>query len=609
MNQMSLTPHVLLLTVAVGLAGRPAVAAVPQDTVFIVPGSHLDIGFTAPPSEVRAERVRILDLALDAADRDSAFVWFEEGGWSVEVWLDHYHADQERIARLRTLLRAGRFGVGATLLSPYAAAFPEALGLLTMHLQRIEHELGYRPIVGVLNDVPSAPEALVDSLAAAGVRYLLVGPNMSFTAPLPAALVRRPFYWESAGGARLLVFIDPDGFTAGFDLWGLPPACARFFNPERFPADISDDSVLTLGMGAATARLQPDDVLSVVQHALDNWDPECAQELPEAVRRWNAHNSGTHLMLSTPEAYFRRLEAREGSRLPVLRGEWGGNWDVARASEPVWTWRLREAVRALSPGAPHAARLALATVLDHNVGLGPRWVDGLAERDALRHVRDVVELYRTAVAGTLGPAGLTALPPSLPRPQPQPWPASWRALVGEPDQAIHVRAGIGTFQPFVDDSVSVAPIPVEVLADEQRLLARTSLDRALLERVAGPRHKVVIEVGLDVPVDSLRLAMVGSPSTRSGRWLLGSAPEWVVAPEGVLVTGPGFVLRARGPLLYSWRLVRDRANPAMTRLQALAISHAVDGVVSGGPLRWPFATLYPGEPEVVQFELELELLP
>jgi len=60
--------------------------------------------------------------------------------------------------------------------------------------------------------------------------------------------------------------------------------------------------------------------------------------------------------------------------------------------------------------------------------------------------------------------------------------------------------------------------------------------------------------------------------------------------------------------LLTWRLVPDPANPGVTRLQALAIMEAMDGVVREGRRTWPFAKLYPGEPEVVDFELELERL-
>ena len=256
-----------------GVASSPALAA-GIDTVFVVPGSHLDIGFTAPISQVRDERIHDIDIAIDAAEHDPGFVWFEEGGWTVEAWLDHYQHDVARIGRLRALVMSGRFGVAATLLSAHAAAFPHALTLLTMHLDRIERELGRRPTVAVVNDVPAFPEALVDALAKAGIKYLLAAPNLTLSPPIPVGISQHPFYWESARGNRVLTYLDTDGYGEGL-AWGLPPACARLFNARRFPASISDDQVLDAGARVELARHPQEMALTIVQDAFDNWDKLC----------------------------------------------------------------------------------------------------------------------------------------------------------------------------------------------------------------------------------------------------------------------------------------------------------------------------------------------
>ncbi len=68
-------------------------------------------------------------------------------------------------------------------------------------------------------------------------------------------------------------------------------------------------------------------------------------------------------------------------------------------------------------------------------------------------------------------------------------------------------------------------------------------------------------------------------------------------------------VRAVGPLLLAWTLAADPSDSGVTRLQALALIHAVEGDVRGGRLRRAFATLYPGESAVVEFELELDRMP
>ena len=576
-----------------------------SDTVFVVPGSHLDLGYTAPIAAVRLERIDALDRAIALAEHDRSFVWFEEGGWSVEAWLDRYHSDPARIARLRALVERGQIGVGATLLSPYAAAFPGSLGLLTQHLDRVERELGRRPSVAVVNDVPAVPEALVDALAAAGIHYLLMGPNLMFSSPLPRDVTGDPFYWESASGRRVLVAMDPEGYQAGLGRWLLPPDCMQSLDPREFRA-LEYDSILSLGAGAQFARRVSSEPLGIIQHALDNSGPECVAGLDAAARRWNQRSTIGRLVVALPGTFFRHLEARRGHQLAVRRGEWGGDWDLLRASEPVWSWRLRQAIRAITPSSGTALRLAAVMATDHNVGLGPRWMDGLPAATAREHVAEVFELYHRVVVDALGPAGLQAVPPRMPAPPGGPWPDTWRQLLGERTGAARVRAGPAFIYPFVADSAPVMPVPVTVNGDARRVVIHAAIDRVMLERRLGSRYQAVIEVTLRAPIGSIRIAPDHSVSGRAGTWLMRTAPDRIVAPEGVRVSGPGWSIVARGPLLIGWTLRPDPANRAVTRLQALAVVHAVEGTVSGGQkLRLPFAEMYPGEPAVPSFDLEL----
>ena len=597
----------VLVLSGVPCASQGALRAPAADTLFVVPGSHLDLGFTAPISLVREQRIGILDQAIKDAERDPGFAWFEEGGWAVEAWLDRYQGQASRIAALRRLVIAGRIGVGATLLGPHAAAFPRALGLLTTHLDRVQRELGVRPTVAVINDVPALPEALVDALAAAGIRYLLAAPNLTFSPPLPTFLIKQPFYWESSKGARVLVYLDADGYTTATINWGLPPECATAMNSRKFPQSLGRDSIVARGVREGLQHRAGTLPLLIAQDAFDNWDTQCAELLPATIKRWNAQRGVVRLVLATPEKYFQHLERRFGSTLPVRQGEWGGDWDLLRATEPVWSWRLREAMRKVTTATSPATKLALAAAMDHNVGLGTRWVDGLSRDLAMRHVREVAALYRSGVIGVLGETGAVAVPAPLPKPAPGSWPANWQAVSGEARSAARLRVGgPGFLHPMIDAAAAVVALPIEVGADADRMLVRVRIDRVQLEARQGPRRfGAVIEIRLNLRPDQVKLAPENSPAAIAGRWLLGSAPETVIAPDGVRVSGPGLSLRARGPLIIGWSLARDRVNPGVTWLQGLAFIDALEGITDVGAFRRPFAELYPGEPSTVDYEIEV----
>ena len=567
------------------------------------------MGFTDTPSRVRERRIAILDEAIDAAESDSDFYWFEEGAWAFDAWHEHHRTNDSRLGLARRLLQSGRLGIGATWVSPLVAGMPEGLRVLTFHLEELDRDFGYRPSVALLNDSPSYPEALIDALAARGVRYLLVGANMFVSAPLPARLVRTPFWWESASGARVLTYVDPDGYTTGFTRWGIEPGCARAFEPERFPADTDDLATMSRAITAMLeATPSPYDAL-VVQHAFDNWDPECATRLPDALRRWNASGRRPHLQLAPPDHYFRHIEERYGTALPVYRGEWGGQWDAQRvAGAPISFWRLREAARALAPDAPRETKVAIATALDHNVGFGPpTW--GFTDSQVRDNGRENAELIARAVRLSLGTDALQALPPVVGLPPPGPLPAPWLQVLASGAKPARVRVGPRFVGPFVLGNGRELEIPVEFSADEEHLVLHTRLDRTAIPGTADGAVYVVLEIPFRARREDLRLAPEGSPSALVGEWLREGPPNGIViGPDGVRLIGLPLQIKVTSPVVLSWTLVPDREEPATTWLQGLLVAQSELCELKGGEkVVFPYSVLYPGEPAILDVGVVLEL--
>ena len=359
------------------------------DTVFVVAGAHLDIGFTDTPQRVIEQRIATLDQAMDEAAADPAFRWVEEAGFVFERWRERHRADAPRLALARRLLAGGQLGVGATWLSPHAAAVPEAMPLLTLHVPAMEREFGYHPPLAIINDTPSQPEALVDVLAASGVRYLLMGPNMFLTAPLQARLVRSPFWWESASGARVLVYVDPGGYMPAAG-WPEDVDSTAFADPRRFPRDRHGLAVLQAGTRALVAGSDSSFDALVMQNAADNGGI-AAGRIGALLGLWNGAGMRPRVVLSTGVEYFRHIEREYGGRLPVYRGEWGGQWDAGRAASPVWTWRLRQAARAAVARGTAAAKAAVVTAIDHNLVLGPARA-GMTVEQHRDHARQCADL-------------------------------------------------------------------------------------------------------------------------------------------------------------------------------------------------------------------------
>jgi hypothetical protein len=595
----------LLLLFLITLVPAPAQDSI--ETIFIVPGSHLDIGFTDTPRRVLEWRILLLDDAIQTGIERPDFVWFEEGAFSFDAWWSRNREEHELLEKVRQLFRNGQLGVGATWVTPLIAARPEALPVLTLHLEELEREFSYRPAVAVLNDVPSFPESLVDALADSGVRYLLNGANMFISNPFPPHLVRSPFWWESAKGNRLLTYIDPYSFTAAFSEWGIDPECAKFMAPERFPADLDELHTMELGINAMLRQSPAAFDAIIVQHAFDNWDSECAKRLPAAAALWNNSCRRPRIVLAQPEEYFRYIEEKYGADLPVYRGELDSDWDhQAAAMAPVWTWRLRQAAQAIDESTPRQSREALATALDHNLGLGSGGPE-FTEWQVRAHTRQAAEIFQRAVHLLLGDEGVMAVPSPLSGPKDHTsMNLRWHELIS-PD-GVELRVGPRQIGPWVKDDERL-DIPVEIRVEDNRLTVKALIDRTRIPGSDDRFVNVVIDIPIPAPPGNLGITPIGLTAAEEGNWLRGQPALPLMAPHGLLLSGLSQKLQIRSPLVLSWTLVPHPHKGNITLLRGFVAAQSTCVELYGGQkIILPFEALFPGEPAMLEMEIEISLL-
>jgi Glycosyl hydrolases family 38 N-terminal domain. len=133
--------------------------------IYIAPMSHLDIDFTAPPSQVAEKMRRTIAQAIAFADADPNFVWTVETFWQLERWLETNPPEPQR-QRLLQLLRSGRFELGAAYANPHSNAMSAFLLDWLFRLPRQwagEHQIPMT--TAILNDVPGHPIDLPHFLA------------------------------------------------------------------------------------------------------------------------------------------------------------------------------------------------------------------------------------------------------------------------------------------------------------------------------------------------------------------------------------------------------------------------------------------------------------
>lgn len=432
------------LSVAVDVAaGEPAQALaveqrpVPYRELWLLPHSHLDIGYTDLQEAVERRHWQHLATALALAretrdlPRGERFCWNVEQLWAIETWWRQAAADQRRA--LVEAARAGEVGLQALLAGVLTGlCHPRELDRLTDFARELAAAAGLVIDTAMITDIPGQTWTLVPALARAGVRYLASGPN--YMPGLPDGGDRvggflrtwgdRPVWWQSASGReRVLLWTAGRGYSWFHGLGG------ALLDPDR-PRAVMDY------LRDLETKAYPYEMVQV-RYTVggDNGPPDAA--LPGAVRAWNARYETPRLVMATASEMFAEFERRHGAAIPTVRGDLTPYWEDGAASSARETAmnrasanRLAQAEalwRIVDPDGPPTADLAAAWRLvvlfsEHTWGAAEsvrrpdaphvraQWSykRGLAEA-ADRASRDLLERALAIAAGRCAPAEVLVL--------------------------------------------------------------------------------------------------------------------------------------------------------------------------------------------------------
>src|SRR5438067_9339278 len=329
--------------------GRRLVRLVPPRrwTLYWIASSHTDVGLTGLQEESLEVHRRNLDAALARLPAHTDFCWTAECALQVISFVEN-RAPRAGEALARAL-RDGRVG--------FSAVFAQLLTGLLDHetfarvfwpagLDARAHGLGYR--AAQLADVPGQVLTFPTLLAASGVRYLASGVNPARAEPRPPppdsgraqlgggggagdwTTYPQLYWWEGPDGSRVLHWRSDqyaDGSRFGFDVdaaemgrrlsdWLLTHPV--FLSPG-YPYDIALLSGATGDNGLLDERV--------------------VANVEEFARRF----AYPRLVAARPEDFFREVERRWGTKLPVRRGDTGCYREDGAASTAAELGRYRAA--------------------------------------------------------------------------------------------------------------------------------------------------------------------------------------------------------------------------------------------------------------------------
>ena len=291
-----------------------------QLTVYMLPHSHTDIGYTEIQTAVEQKQMNNLLQGIEFA-RNTAnypagarFVWNVEVLWAVDLYLHRFN-DRQR-ADFLDAVKKGQVSLNGMYLNELTGLCrPEELLQLFRYATQVAEQTGVPIDSAMISDVPGYTWGTVPALTQAGIRYFSVAPNyFDRIGTILREWENKPFYWVGPDGkSKVLVWIPFWGYAMSHRYGQMSPQLVDDFcdglQKRGYPYDIA--YVRWAGHG-------------------DNATPDPA--ICEFVKEWNAKYAWPRFIISGTSEAFRALEQRYGDRLPVVHGDWTPYWEDGAGS-------------------------------------------------------------------------------------------------------------------------------------------------------------------------------------------------------------------------------------------------------------------------------------
>jgi hypothetical protein len=290
--------------------------------IYVLPHSHVDIGYTALQADVEKKQDNNLQTGMRLARETASYPEGSRFKWNVEVlWpVDNYlrKATPSQRQQFINAVKTGQVGLDALYCNILTGlSRPEELLNLMRYATQLSDICGMPIESAMISDVPGYTWSTVAAMAEAGVKYFSFAPNyFDRMGGTMKEWQNRPFWWQSADGRqRVLCWCPSRGYALGHII-GDGEALARFL--PSYLQELETNSY-------------PYDVTHLRWNVHgDNGAPD--EKVADVVRDWNARYVYPRLIISTTAEAFREFERRYGKDLPQFSGDYTPYWEDGAAS-------------------------------------------------------------------------------------------------------------------------------------------------------------------------------------------------------------------------------------------------------------------------------------
>lgn len=288
-------------------------------TLFVVPHTHLDVGFTDYQGKVAETQSRVLSQAGELIEQHPDFRFSMDASWNLQQLLSTRPPSKQN--EIINLIRSGKMGLPAQYcneLTGYASL--ETLYRSLYNSKALSKQFGLPFEYANITDVPTYSGSYPSVLADSGIKYWVAASN-NYRAPLlshEAWNEKSPFWWEGPDGKKVLFWYSW-AYLQVQTLFGLPPGL-----------DAVRESLPIFLQAYSKPSYKPD-VALIYGTQVENTDlfPSTATFASD----WNKLYSYPKLQYATFPDFFHYIDAHYGAELPTVRSDGGPYWEDGIASD------------------------------------------------------------------------------------------------------------------------------------------------------------------------------------------------------------------------------------------------------------------------------------
>lgn len=302
--------------------------------VYVMPHSHVDVGYTNVQSKVLSIHMNNIDEAIKIAERSAGYPAEARFKWNTEaIWVvEHYLAlsDEAKQRRFWDAVKKGWINLdgGYGNINTSATSAAQLMHMFYTGV-RLGKEHGITVNSMFQGDVPGASWGLSAQSDITGVHYFLSAPNASDRIGSADQWRDKPFYWQSPSGGQKLLFWQSSPYSIGYQIKG--DKIPNFFtieDPKPFYTGHPEENFLNPFLFDYLAKLEqkgfPYNMTLLTWAMSDNApiDPE----LPEAVKAWNERYASPKLIITSAKQFLEDFESANRDKIPLVAGDYTEFW-------------------------------------------------------------------------------------------------------------------------------------------------------------------------------------------------------------------------------------------------------------------------------------------